>query len=66
MKKLDIGQSAKVLVYWNTSEQITTKEEEKNIITAFAEKYGIPAKNIRCNLFACVPINENFSALSDI
>ena len=47
MKKLDIGQNAKVLVYWNTSEQITTKEEEKNIITAFAEKYGIPAKNIR-------------------
>ena len=47
MKKIDIGQNAKVLVYWNTSEQITTKEEEKNIITAFAEKYGIPAKNIR-------------------
>lgn len=47
MRKLEIGQNAKVLVYWNTSEQITTKEEERNIITAFAEKYGIPAKNIR-------------------
>ena len=46
MKKVDIGQNAKVVIRWNTSEQFTTKEEEKNIITVMAKKYGIPAKNI--------------------
>lgn len=47
MKKIDIGQDAKVLIRWNTDKQITTKEEEKNIISEMAKKYGIPAKNIR-------------------
>lgn len=47
MKKIDIGQNAKVLIRWNTDKQITTKEEEKNIISEMAKKYGIPAKNIR-------------------
>ena len=47
MKKIDIGQEAKVLIRWNTTKQITTKEEEKNIISEMAKKYGIPAKNIR-------------------
>lgn len=46
MKKVDIGQEAKVLVVWNTSERITTKEQEKNIATEFAKKYGIPVKNV--------------------
>lgn len=47
MKKVEIGQEAKVLVRWNTTEQITTKEEERNIATAMAKKYDIPVKNIR-------------------
>lgn len=47
MKKINIGPEAKVLVRWNTGEQITTKEEERNIATAMAKKYGIPVKNIR-------------------
>lgn len=47
MKKVEIGQDAKVVIVWNTSEPITTKEDEKNIITAMAKKYEIPAKNIR-------------------
>ena len=47
MKKIDIGQEAKVLVRWNTTKQVTTNEEEKNIISEMAKKYGIPAKNIR-------------------
>lgn len=47
MKKIDIGQEAKVLIKWNTDKQITTKEEERNIATAFAKKYGIPVKNVR-------------------
>jgi len=47
MKKIEIGQNAKVLINWNTSQLLTTDEEEKNIITAMAKKYGIPAKNIR-------------------
>ena len=47
MKKIDIGQDAKVLIRWNTDKQITSKEEEKNIISEMAKKYGIPTKNIR-------------------
>lgn len=47
MKKIDIGQEAKVLVMWNTDKVITTKEEERNIATAFAKKYGIPAKHVK-------------------
>lgn len=47
MKKIDIGQNAKVVVVWNTPQKLTTEEEEKNIATAMAQKYGIPAKNVR-------------------
>ena len=47
MKKVEIGQDAKVLLRLNTDKQVVTKEEEKNLITAMAKKYGIPAKNIR-------------------
>ena len=39
MKKIDIGQKAKVLIYWNTSEQITTKEEEKNDEALYERRY---------------------------
>lgn len=46
MKKIDIGQNAKVLVVWHTQQRITTDEEEKNIATAMSKKYGIPVKNI--------------------
>lgn len=46
MKKIEIGQEAKVRVRWNTSQLLTTKEEEKNIISAIAKKYGIPSKNV--------------------
>lgn len=47
MKKIEIGQNAKVVVRWFTSSALTTEEEEKNIISAMAKKYGIPAKNIK-------------------
>ena len=47
MKKIDIGENAKVVVRWFTSNAITTEEEEKNIISAMAKKYGIPAKHIK-------------------
>ena len=47
MKKVEIGQDAKVLLRLNTDKQVVTKEEEKNLITAMAKKYGIPSKNIR-------------------
>lgn len=47
MKKIDIGQDAKVVVVWHTPQRITTKEEEKNIASAMAKKYGIPVKNVR-------------------
>ena len=47
MKKIDIGQKAKVVIRWNTSQLLTTEEDEKNLIAMMAEKYGIPQKNIR-------------------
>ena len=47
MKKIDIGQEAKVLVMWNTDKQFTTAEDEKNIASAMAKKYGIPVKNVK-------------------
>ena len=46
MKKIEIGQEAQVLVVWNTDKAITTKEEEKNIASAMAKKYGIPVKHV--------------------
>lgn len=63
MKKIDIGQDAKVLIRWNTDKQITTKEEEKNIIFEMAKKYGIPAKNIRIDKHYCTG-NEIDGALA--
>lgn len=47
MKKIDIGQDAKVLIRWNTTNIMTTEEDEKNMIVLMAKKYGIPAKNIK-------------------
>ena len=46
MKKIEIGQNSKVLVVWNTDKAVTTKEEEKNIATVMAKKYGIPVKHV--------------------
>lgn len=46
-KKIDIGQNAKVVIRWNTTQLMTTEEDEKNIIALMAKKYGIPAKNIK-------------------
>lgn len=63
MKKIDIGQDAKVLIRWNTDKQITTKEEERNIISEMAKKYGIPAKNIRIDKHYCTG-NEVDGALA--
>ena len=45
-KKIEIGQKARVEITWNTTSTDPTKEEEKNIKTAFAKKYGIPEGNI--------------------
>ena len=46
MKKVEIGQNAQVQVVWNTDKIVTTKEEERNIATVMAKKYGIPVKHI--------------------
>lgn len=46
MKKIEIGQNAQVQVVWNTDKIVTTKEEEKNIATVMAKKYGIPVKHV--------------------
>lgn len=47
MKKIDIGQNAKVVVKWNTNSLLSTEEDEKNIISLMSQKYGIPEKNIK-------------------
>ena len=47
MKKIDIGENAKVLVRFDTENPVVTDEETRNIVTKFSEKYGIPEKNIK-------------------
>lgn len=47
MKKIDIGQNAKVVVKWNTNSLLSTEEDEKNIISLMSQKYGISEKNIK-------------------
>lgn len=47
VKKIDIGQKAKVQVVWNVSPVNYSKELKKSIISAMAKKYGIPEKNIK-------------------
>jgi len=46
MKKIDIGQDSKVLIRIDTTNSFLTVEEQKNVISKMAEKYGIPEKNI--------------------
>lgn len=46
MTKVDIGQSAKVNIKWKVLPVDRTDDAEENIVTKFANKYGIPKKNI--------------------
>lgn len=46
MKKIDIGQNSKVLIRFDTENSFLTTEEQKNVISKMASKYGIPEKNI--------------------
>lgn len=52
-RKLEIGQESKVLIRWKTLPMNYTKENEKNIISKFAAKYGIPEKNISVDTIFC-------------
>ncbi len=45
MKKIDIGQNAKVVIRWDTKQALITEEDEKKMIAAMAKKYDIPEKN---------------------
>lgn len=45
-KKIDIGKIAKISIVWNIKPNGYTKEEEDNIRSLFAKKYGVPEKNI--------------------
>lgn len=47
MKKIDIGQNAKVVIRWDTKQALITEEDEKKMIAAMAKKYDIPEKNIK-------------------
>lgn len=46
MKKIDIGQNAKVKIQWNVHQSNYSRELENSMIALMAKKYGIPAKNI--------------------
>lgn len=46
VKKIDIGQNAKVKLRWTVSQDGYSRETEKAMISLMAKKYGIPAKNI--------------------
>lgn len=52
-RKLEIGQEAKVSVLWKTLPMNCTKENERNIISRFAQKYGIPEKNVSVEAVFC-------------
>ena len=58
VKKIDIGQKAKVEIVWATSQSDYSREQEKNIISMMAQKYGIPAKNIRVTPSFVTPNND--------
>lgn len=46
IKKVDIGQNAKVKIQWNVHQSNYSRELENSIIALMAKKYGIPEKNI--------------------
>lgn len=58
VKKIDIGQKAKVEIVWATSQSDYSREQEKNIISMMSQKYGIPAKNIRVTPSFVTPSND--------
>lgn len=47
IKKIDIGQKAKVHIVWNVTPTNYSREIKKSIISMMAKKYGIPEKNIK-------------------
>ena len=59
IKKIDIGQNAKVEILWNVHQSNYSRELENSIIALMAKKYGIPAKNI--NLVANYVTNNGES-----
>lgn len=46
IKKIDIGQKAKVKIQWNVQQSNYSRELENSMIELMAKKYGIPSKNI--------------------
>ena len=46
-KKINIGENGKVNIKWNVNPIDYSREEENNIISAFANKYGISKDNIK-------------------
>lgn len=46
VKKIDIGQNAKVRIVWNVLQSDYSRELENSMIALMAKKYGIPEKNI--------------------
>jgi hypothetical protein len=46
VKKIDIGQNAKVKIQWNVTQSDYSRELENSMIALMAKKYGISPKNI--------------------
>lgn len=66
MKKIEIGENAKVLVRFDTENPVVTDEETRNIITKLADKYGIPEKNIKVEVNYISKKNENNVLAGDV
>lgn len=47
IKKVDIGQKAKIVIKWNVHQSNYSKELERSIISLMSKKYEIPEKNIK-------------------
>ena len=66
MKKIEIGENAKVLVRFDTENPVVTDEETRNIITKLADKYGIPEKNIKVEVNYISKKNGNNVLAGDV
>lgn len=64
VKKIDIGQNAKVCIKWNTPCSVS-EEQEKNMISLMAKKYGIPEKNIKLEINISNPNTKEGLFVSD-
>lgn len=66
IKKIDIGQKAKVKIQWNVLQSDYSRELENSMIALMAKKYNIPAKNISIETNYITTNNSGVLSTEDI